>query len=106
MRQLKYHEKKLLKKVDFFNWKSDQGARESNVTRRYLLQDREEYTKYNKICGHITKLVSKLRQLPTSSRLKNALAEQLLQKLYNLGAIDNSSSLTAVESLSVSSFCR
>lgn len=31
MRQLKYHEQKLLKKVDFLQWKSDQNIREIQV---------------------------------------------------------------------------
>lgn len=51
MRELKYHEKKLLKKVDFLNWKKDSAVREISVLRRYHVQDREDYAKYNKICG-------------------------------------------------------
>ena len=51
MRELKYHEKKLLKKVDFLNWKKDSSVREIAVLRRYHVQDREDYAKYNKICG-------------------------------------------------------
>lgn len=31
MRKLKYHEQKLLKKVDFLQWKSDQNIREIQV---------------------------------------------------------------------------
>lgn len=31
MRKLKYHEQKLLKKVDFLQWKSDQNVREIQV---------------------------------------------------------------------------
>lgn len=31
MRQLKHHEKKLIKKVDLFNWKSDRTIREAEV---------------------------------------------------------------------------
>lgn len=106
MRQLKHHEKKLLKKVDFFSWKSDQNIREAKIIRKYLLQNREDYSAYNKIVGNITKLVAKLRLLPTSSPLKNVLAEQLLQKLYNMGIINTTSSLTAAEKLAVSAFCR
>lgn len=47
MRKLKDHEKKLLKKVDFFQWKSDSSMREIKVMRRYHLQDREDYIKYH-----------------------------------------------------------
>jgi len=45
MRQLKHHERKLLKKVDFLQWKSDQNIREVKVLRRYHIQDREDYVK-------------------------------------------------------------
>ncbi|KCV72296.1 hypothetical protein H696_01693 [Fonticula alba] len=45
MRKLKYHEQKLLKKVNFVEWKSDGGHREAAVMRRYHIQDREDYIK-------------------------------------------------------------
>lgn len=62
MRQLKHHEQKLLKKVDFLNvravwcllvknvtdsfkWKQDASLREVKVMRRYHIQDREDYHK-------------------------------------------------------------
>ena len=106
MRQLKHHEKKLLKKVDFFSWKSDQNIREAQIIRKYLLQDREDYTKYNKIVGGITKLVAKLRDLPVGDETKNQLSEQLVQKVYNMGISSDTSSLASLETLTVSSFCR
>lgn len=40
MRQLKHHENKLLKKVDFLSWKADAGLREVKVMRRYHVQER------------------------------------------------------------------
>ena len=46
VRKLKYHEKKLLKKVDFITWKSDNNHREAVIMRKYHLQKREDYTKY------------------------------------------------------------
>ncbi len=46
MRQLKYHEQKLLKKVDFLNWKTDSTLHEIKVIRRYHIQKREDYFKY------------------------------------------------------------
>ena len=63
MRQLKYHEEKLLKKVNFFQWKSDKNVREIQILRRYRVQNRDDYHKYNKIAGLITKLTSKLKEL-------------------------------------------
>lgn len=106
MRQLKHHEKKLLKKVDFYSWKDDNNVREASIIRKYLLQDREDYVKYNKIVGSITKLVGKLKLLPMEDPIRHQLSVQLLQKLHNMAIINNTSSLTAVEKLTVSSFCR
>ena len=45
MRKLKFHEKKLLKKVDFLQWKSDRTARELQVVRQYMISDRQDYVK-------------------------------------------------------------
>ena len=68
MRQLKFHEKKLLKKVNFLQWKNEHNHRELEVIRRYHLQDRDDYKKYNKLCGMVTKLVSILKQLDPGIR--------------------------------------
>jgi U3 small nucleolar ribonucleoprotein protein IMP3 len=106
MRQLKYHEKRLLKKVDFFSWKSDANLRENKIIRKYLLQKREDYIHYSKVVGNITKLVSMLTALPQSDPSRINISQQLLQKLYGMGVISNTSSLTAVEKLTVSAFCR
>jgi U3 small nucleolar ribonucleoprotein protein IMP3 len=106
MRQLKHHEKKLLKKVDFFSWKDDQNIKEASVIRKYLLQNREDYIKYNKIVGHITKLVAKLKTMPQEDEVRRKISEQLLDKLYNMGITDKKSSLAAAEKLAVSAFCR
>lgn len=52
MRQLKHHEQKLLKKVDFLQWKKEDTMREMKVIRRYFLQQREDYHKLVKfICN-------------------------------------------------------
>jgi U3 small nucleolar ribonucleoprotein protein IMP3 len=106
MRQLKFHEKKLLKKVDFFSWKTEANLREAQIIRRYLLQNREDYKKYNKIVGNITKLVAKLKLLNPDDQLRNELGENLLRKLYDMGIISEKSNLVAAEKLTVSSFCR
>ncbi len=45
VRKLKYHEKKLLKKVDFISWKCDSNVREVKILRRYHIQKREDYSK-------------------------------------------------------------
>ena len=106
MRQLKFHEKKLLKKVDFFSWKTEANLREAQIIRRYLLQNREDYKKYNKIVGNITKLIAKLKLLNPDDKLRNELGANLLRKLYDMGIVGDKSSLIAAEKLTVSSFCR
>lgn len=51
VRKLKYHEQKLLRKVDFENYKQDNGHRDKAVIRRYSIQKPEDYHRYNRICG-------------------------------------------------------
>lgn len=46
MRELRYHEKKLLKKVDFLEWRQERNVREIQILRRYLIQNRDDYHKY------------------------------------------------------------
>ena len=45
VRKLKFHEKKLLKKVDFISWKTDGNVREARILKRYHIQRRDDYTK-------------------------------------------------------------
>lgn len=89
MRKLKYHEEKLLKKVDFLNWKKDSSSKENAVLRRYHIQDRNDYAKYNKLVGQLTKLISKLKVLKTSDEYRIAKTEQLVNKLYEMGIINS-----------------
>jgi hypothetical protein len=46
MRPLKFHEQKLLKKVNFLEWKKEDRHREGSVIQRYLLTHRDDYKKY------------------------------------------------------------
>ena len=45
MRPLKFHEQKLLKKVNFLEWKKEDRHREGSVIQRYLLTHRDDYKK-------------------------------------------------------------
>merc|ERR1712170_245407 len=99
MRQLKFHEKKLLKKVNFLSWKSEHNAREVEVMRRYHIQDRDDYKKYNKLCGQVTKLSA-------ADPVRIELTDKLLDKLYNMGVLSTKKSLAQAEQLSTASFCR
>ena len=53
MRKLKFHEQKLLKHTDLLNWKKESNVREMHVIRRYHIQNRDDYQKYNKVVGQI-----------------------------------------------------
>ena len=105
MRSLKHHERTLLKKVDFL-WQREQNVREIKILRRYHIQDREDYVKYNRICGMITKLVSKLRKLDPQDPYRVDMTDKLLDKLYDMGLIPTKKSLTTCEKLPVSAVCR
>jgi len=106
MRQLKFHEQKLLKKVNFLEWKAENGHREAAVLRRYHVQDRDDYKKYNKLCGMCTKLVALLRKLDARDPVRQELTQALLHKLYTLGVVPTEKGLALCDKLSVSSFCR
>ena len=73
MRQLKHHEKKLLRKVSLYQWKGDDNIRVAKIMRRYHLQRREDYVAYTQICGQVTKLANKLKTLPADDSFRIAM---------------------------------
>ena len=48
--------------------------------RRYHIQDRDDYKKYNKLCGEVTKLVSLMKRLDARDVIRIELTDQLLNK--------------------------
>ena len=50
------------------------------VIRRYHIQDREDYKKYNKICGIVTKLVNVIKRLDPQDPVRVELTDQMLDK--------------------------
>ncbi|CAA6655918.1 unnamed protein product [Spirodela intermedia] len=106
MRKLKFHEKKLLKKVNFLEWKREGGHREALVMQRYHLTERDDYKKYSSICRMVQKLVSILKQMDPRDPYRIEMTDMLLEKLYNMGVIPTRKSLALCDKLSVSSFCR
>lgn len=107
VRQLKHHEKKLLKKVDFLNWKQDAGHRDTEVMRTYHIQNREDYHKYNKICGDIRKLAHKLSLLSATDPFRIKHEQLLLEKLYNMGILATKSKISDLENkVTVAAMCR
>jgi U3 small nucleolar ribonucleoprotein protein IMP3 len=106
MRQLKYHEKKLLRKVDLYSWKKEDNLRVAKILRRYHIQNREDYTSYTRIVGMITKLSAKIKILKPDDPFRVAMTDQLLTKLTNIGLINQGSSLKQAEDATASAICR
>jgi len=106
LRPLRYHEKKLLKKVDFLEWKSDQNLREIRILRRYHIQRREDYHKYNRLVGLIHKLVVRLRLLSPSDPDRIQTSAQVLDRLYQMGLITSDKTLSDCVKITASAFCR
>lgn len=106
MRKLKYHEKKLLKKVDFIKWNSDNNLFQLQLMRKFFVQKREELLKYNKMTKQILDVAKKIKELDQQDPFRAASTSQLLEKAYTMGLIPTKQSLSLVEQISASSFCR
>ncbi len=105
VRKLKHHEEKLLKKVDFFQWKSE-NSKEQTVIRRFHLHNREDYIKYNKLCGYITKIASLISLLQPDDPFRGKVSVRLLDKLYDSGIISHKNTLSQLSRVSTASFCK
>ncbi|PYH85464.1 U3 small nucleolar ribonucleo protein subunit [Aspergillus uvarum CBS 121591] len=111
VRALKHHEKKLLRKVDFHTYKSDNNHRESTIRTRYHLQDPLDYRKYNTLCGSLRQLAHKLSELDPADPVRRKLEADMLDKLWRMGILKQSreqgAGLSRVErEVTVSAFCR
>jgi U3 small nucleolar ribonucleoprotein protein IMP3 len=106
VRKLKFHEKKLLKKVDFICWEVDNNIHEVKVMRKYFIQKREDYTKYNKLSRHVRELARKIKDLDQKDPFRTETSAQLLEKLYMMGLIPTKWDLALCNEVSASSFCR
>ncbi|KAM0680260.1 Small subunit (SSU) processome component [Glugoides intestinalis] len=104
MRKLKFHEQKLLKKVNFLEWKETNTTREQLVTSKYLLKGRDDYKKYNLVVGMIKKLSETLSRLKDTDPTKIAISRKLITLLYDSGLIENKKLLDCTK-VTVSSFC-
>ncbi|KAG8436372.1 hypothetical protein GDO86_007463 [Hymenochirus boettgeri] len=93
VRKLKYHEQKLLKKVDFINWEVDNNTHEVKVLRKYHLDKREDYTKYNKLSRNIRELAQKIRDLDEKDPFRVQSTAKFVEKLYSMGLIPTKQSL-------------
>lgn len=107
VRKLKHHEQKLLKKVDFLNWSQDKGHRDTNVMAAYHIHNRDDYLKYNKICGDIRKVAHQLSLLQPTDPYRIKHEQLLLEKLYNMGVLATKSKISDLENkIGVAAFCR
>ncbi|XP_058460910.1 U3 small nucleolar ribonucleoprotein protein IMP3 [Malaya genurostris] len=106
VRKLKFHEQKLLKKVDFFNWKETNNLNEVKVMRKYNIQKREDYTSYNKLSRNIRELAAKIAELDAKLPFRTEMSGLLLEKLYVMGLIPTKWDLENASKLTASSFCR
>ena len=85
VRKLKHHEQRLLRKVDFTTYKSDNNHRDNAVIRRYAIQ-KPGYQSYNRICGSLRQLAHRIAALdPSPFRRKHE--DLLLEKLFDLGIV-------------------
>ncbi|NWQ81148.1 IMP3 protein, partial [Columbina picui] len=108
VRKLKYHEQKLLRRLDLVNWEASAGnLAEVKALRRYRLGRREDYVQYKALARTVRALARRLRDLgPASAAFRARCATALLEKLYELGLLSDRRSLAACESLSAAAFCR
>lgn len=108
--KLKFHEQKLLKKLDLVNWEAASGnLDELRVLRRYRLQRRENYTRYNQLSRAVRDLGRRLRDLgdaQASAAFRARSTAALLEKLYALGLVNSKYLLDQCERVSASAFCR
>ncbi|CAI5772749.1 U3 small nucleolar ribonucleoprotein IMP3 [Podarcis lilfordi] len=110
VRKLKFHEQKLLKKLDLVNWEAASGnLAELRVLRRFRLQRREDYTRYNQLSRAVRELACRIWDLgeaPESAAFWARSTAALLEKLYAMGLVASKSFLELCDRVSASSFCR
>jgi len=106
VRKLKFHEQKLLRKVNFVNWEVSNNLHEVKIMKRYCIQKREDYTLYNKLSREIREIVRRIKDLDPNSSHRVDMSAQFLEKLYNIGIIPTRWTLENCDKVTASSFCR
>ncbi|KAI5288126.1 Small subunit (SSU) processome component [Ascosphaera acerosa] len=111
VRRLKHHEQKLLRKVDFLTYKSDNNHRAATVRARYHLTGTLDYEKYNRLAGSARQLAHKLAALDPSDPFRKQMESQMLDKFFDMGILKQSreqgAGLSAIEKdVTVSAFAR
>ncbi|KAF4527555.1 hypothetical protein B566_EDAN016061 [Ephemera danica] len=106
VRKLKYHEQKLLKKVDFISWKLDNNLHEIKTMRKYYIQRREDYSRYKALSREVRELARKIKELDQKDSFRTDSSAQLLEKLHMLSLIPNKRDLELCDTITASTFCR
>lgn len=101
MRKLKYHEQKLLRKVDFVNWKHN--IKEVAIMRHYNIT-RHEYQAYLKLCLEIKQLAQNIVDLKDEV-VRTKMTDLLVDKLYSMGLI-KTKRIKKCLAIEVKAFCR
>jgi len=107
VRKLTYAQKKILKKTDLLSWPElDNNLHELKVMKKFYVQKREDYTKYNKLSREIRDIARKIKDLDPKSPFRIDATASLLEKLHKMGIIPTKQSLELCDKVNASSFCR
>ncbi|XP_025114226.1 U3 small nucleolar ribonucleoprotein protein IMP3-like [Pomacea canaliculata] len=106
MRKLRHHEQKLLKKVDFIKWNTDDNLFRLKLMRKFHIQKREDLSKYNKLTKNILDLAKKIKEMDSKDPFRASATAQLLEKLYAMGLVPTKANLSLVQKISAATFCR
>ncbi|KAF2071583.1 hypothetical protein CYY_007092 [Polysphondylium violaceum] len=104
MRDLKFHENKLLKKVNFKHYKRENQKDVVHIG-KFGLSGKEEYSSYTKMIVQLKKLLKEISDLDEKDPVKQKLLSDLCEKLYNMGVIDLKAPSELVK-IDAASFCR
>ncbi|XP_033324981.1 U3 small nucleolar ribonucleoprotein IMP3 [Megalopta genalis] len=106
VRKLKYHEQKLLKKVDFIAWQADNNLNEVKILKQFRIRKREDYTRYKKLGREIRELGNKIKELDAEHPFRIEQSALLLEKLYMIGLIPTKWDLSLTQKVDGIAFCR
>lgn len=107
MRNLKFHEQRLLRQTDFNNWTARNVDHAQSIVTRYQLSGVVEYKKYNDFVGLWQKIASKLKVLPQNDIFRETTIELLLKDIHRSGIkYQGRDNLKAIAKVSVSDFIK
>ncbi|EFC50373.1 predicted protein [Naegleria gruberi] len=113
VRELKHHEQKLLKRVDFLNWKSDGVTPEYKeyilkTIQKYQLKDQKEFFNYQRIATQINNTLNSIKELDDKI-YRDFKVDQLVmlgKKLFDMGILDSEAEIETLKKITVGRLCR